>query len=81
LGKNICSVVGVDEDGRVVLRRRMRRQTVHTFAAKLPACTVAMEACCGAPSWAPAGGPGTHSEADVARVCAAVCEGAEERRS
>src|SRR6201996_4367845 len=48
LGKNICSLVGVDEDGGVVLRRRMRRQTVHTFTAKLPACIVAMEACCGA---------------------------------
>src|SRR4051794_28884550 len=32
----------------VVLRRRMRRQTVLTFAAKLPSCVVAMEACCGA---------------------------------
>src|ERR1700747_772822 len=26
----------------------MRRQTVLTFAAKLPSCVVAMEACCGA---------------------------------
>src|SRR5215468_8203445 len=48
LGKNICSLVGVNEDGAVVLRRRMRRQTVLTFAAKLPSCVVAMEACCGA---------------------------------
>src|SRR6478609_11053935 len=48
LGKNVCSLVGVDEDGAVVLRRRMRRQTVLTFAAKLPSCIVAMEACCGA---------------------------------
>ena len=48
LGKNICSLVGVDGDGAVVLRRRMRRQTVLTFAAKLPSCVVAMEACCGA---------------------------------
>jgi transposase len=48
LGKNVCSLVGVDEDGAVVLRRRMRRQTVLTFAAKLPSCVVAMEACCGA---------------------------------
>src|SRR6516165_5378496 len=47
LGKNICSLVGVNEDGAVVLRRRMRRQTVLTFAAKLPSCVVAMEACCG----------------------------------
>lgn len=48
LGKNICSLVGLDESGRVVLRRRMRRPTVVTFTAKLPSCIVAMEACCGA---------------------------------
>jgi transposase len=48
LGKNSCSVVGLDESGAVVLRRRMRRQTILNFAAKLPACVVALEACCGA---------------------------------
>jgi transposase len=48
LGKTSCSVVGLDEAGRVVLRRRMRRETVIAFAAKLPACIAAMEACCGA---------------------------------
>ncbi len=32
----------------VVLRRRMRRDRVLTFAAGLPACVVALEACCGA---------------------------------
>jgi len=48
LGKNSCSVVGQDESGAVVLRRRMRRHTILGFAAKLPACVVAMEACCGA---------------------------------
>src|SRR3954454_10304786 len=48
LGKNSCSVVGLDRAGKVVLRRRMRRETVIAYAAKLPACVVAMEACCGA---------------------------------
>jgi transposase len=48
LGKNSCSVVGLDESGAVVLRRRMRRQTILGFAAKLPTCVIAMEACCGA---------------------------------
>src|SRR3712207_2313124 len=47
LGKNSCSTVGLDESGAVVLRRRMRRQTILGFAAKLPACVMAMEACCG----------------------------------
>ena len=48
LVKNSCSVVGQDATGRVVLRRRMRRETVMTFGATLPACIIAMEACCGA---------------------------------
>jgi len=48
LGKNSCSVVGVDAIGAVVLRRSMRRQTLIDYVSKLPACVVAMEACCGA---------------------------------
>ena len=48
LGKNSCSVVGLDAAGHVLLRRRMRREGVVTLAAKLPGCVIAMEACCGA---------------------------------
>jgi transposase len=48
LGKNSCSVVGLDASGRVVLRRRLQRKTIVTLAAKLPPCIIAMEACCGA---------------------------------
>ena len=48
LGKNSCSVVGLDEGGTVVLRRRMRREGVVAFASKLAPCVMAMEACCGA---------------------------------
>ena len=48
LGKDLCSVVGVDAAGTVVLRRRMRHQTVVKFASGLPRCVMAMEACCGA---------------------------------
>lgn len=48
LGKNSCSIVGLDADGSVVVRRRMRRDGVVAFAAKLTPCTMAMEACCGA---------------------------------
>lgn len=48
LGKNSCSVVGLDGTGRVVVRKRMRRETVITFAASLAPCVVTMEACCGA---------------------------------
>lgn len=48
LGKNSCSVVGLDRAGRVVLRRRMRRDTIIAVGSSLPPCVVAMEACCGA---------------------------------
>src|SRR5215208_6857346 len=48
LGKNSCSVVGLDAGGRVVLRRRLQRDGVVKLAAGLPRCVMAMEACCGA---------------------------------
>jgi transposase len=48
LGKNSCSVVGLDASGRVVLRRRLHRDGVIRLAAGLPRCVMAMEACCGA---------------------------------
>ena len=48
LGKNSCSLVGLDAAGAVVKRRRMRRESVPAFTGTLPACIVAMEACCGA---------------------------------
>lgn len=48
LGKRLCSVVGLDAAGRVVLRRRMARTSVVGFTDELAPCVVAMEACCGA---------------------------------
>jgi transposase len=48
LGKNSCSVAGLDTSGRVVLRRRLHRNSVVKLASRLPACVMAMEACCGA---------------------------------
>ncbi|MBS0641120.1 MAG: IS110 family transposase [Proteobacteria bacterium] len=48
LGKNSCSLAGLDASGAVIMRRRMTREGVVKFVATLPACVVAMEACCGA---------------------------------
>ena len=48
LGKNSCSVVGLNGAGHVVLRRRMQRDSVIKFASGMTPCVVAMEACCGA---------------------------------
>lgn len=48
LGKNSCSLAGMDATGAVVMRKRMTRDAIVTFATTLPTCVVAMEACCGA---------------------------------
>lgn len=48
LGKNSCSVVGLDGAGKVILRRRLQRESLIKLASGLPPCVVAMEACCGA---------------------------------
>ena len=48
LGKNVCSVVGLDASGAVVMRRKVRRETLIALAEKLAPCVVGMEACCGA---------------------------------
>ena len=49
LGKNSCSLAGLDNAGRVAVRRRLRRKSVIEFAASLPVLHRGdMEACCGA---------------------------------
>ena len=48
LGKNVCSLVGLDENGAVVMRRRAKRDVLVEYVGKLPPCIVGMEACCGA---------------------------------
>src|ERR1700680_4479141 len=48
LGKNVCSLVGLDASGAVVFRRRAKRETVGALAAKLSPCIVGMDGYCGA---------------------------------
>jgi transposase len=48
LGKNSCSLVGLDETGAVIKRRRLRPESIPAFTKSMPTCVVAMEACCGA---------------------------------
>lgn len=48
LGKTVCSLVGLDGVGTVVLRRRIKRDGLSAFTAALAPCRIAMEACCGA---------------------------------
>ncbi len=52
LAKYVFEVHGVDNHGKVVVRKRLRRDAVAGFFANLPACLVGMEASNGAHYWA-----------------------------
>lgn len=52
LAKRVFQVHAAGADGGVVLRRKLSRGQVVTFFTELPKCTVAMEACATAHSWA-----------------------------
>lgn len=52
LAKNVFQVHGVDEHGRTVLRKQLKREQVAPFFANLPTCLIGMEACDSAHHWA-----------------------------
>jgi transposase len=45
IGKDVFHLVGFDRDGRLVLRRKIKRLALSTTFEKLPRCIVGMEAC------------------------------------
>jgi transposase len=52
LAKNVFQVHAVDQQGKVVLKKQVKRDQMAAFFAKLPACLVGMEACGSAHYWA-----------------------------
>lgn len=52
LAKNVLQVHGVDERGKVLLKKQLKRDQMITFFANLPACLIGMEACGSAHFWA-----------------------------
>jgi transposase len=52
LAKQVMAVCGMDAEGRVVMRKVLRRDQLLRFTAALPSCVMAMEACGGAHHWA-----------------------------
>jgi transposase len=51
LAKNVFQVHGVDERGKAVLRKQLRRAQVAMFFGNLPPCVIGMEACASAHYW------------------------------
>jgi transposase len=52
LAKSLFHLVGMDERGKIILRKRLTRGEVMPFMATLPRVLVGMEACGGAHDWA-----------------------------
>ena len=52
LAKNLMQVHGVDELGRTVLSKQLKRNQVPPFFANVAPCLIGMEACGGAHHWA-----------------------------
>ena len=51
IAKSVFQVHG-EKEGRIVLRKRLRRKEVEAFFGKLPACLIGIEACGSAHYWA-----------------------------
>jgi transposase len=52
LAKSVFQVHGADEQGKVVLKKQLKRSQMLPFFANLPPCLIGMEACGGAHFWA-----------------------------
>jgi transposase len=52
IAKRVLHAVGMDERGKIVLRKRLSRHDLMPFLAKLPPVRIGMEACGGAHDWA-----------------------------
>ena len=48
LGKTTFHVVGLDEHGKITLKKHFSRASLLVHFANLPSCVIGMEACCGA---------------------------------
>ena len=52
LAKNVFQIHGMDERGKPILRKQLKRDQVAVFFANLPPCLIGMEACSSAHHWA-----------------------------
>ena len=51
IAKSVFQVHGIDAEGRVIIRRQLKRRYVLGFFQKLPPCLVGIEACATSHHW------------------------------
>ena len=49
IAKSVFQVHGIDAEGKVLIRRKLKRRYVPAFFEKLPPCLVGIEACATSP--------------------------------
>ncbi len=52
LAKEVFQIHDVDEHGRALLRKQLRRREMAKYFGNLEPCLVGMEACCSSHHWA-----------------------------
>lgn len=48
LGKSVFHLIGLDEQGKIILKESLSRTQLLGLTANTPTCLIGMEACCGA---------------------------------
>jgi transposase len=80
IAKSVFQVHGVDAEGNVLIRRRLRRRYVLAFFQKLPPCLVGIEACATSHHWSRELKAFGHTVRLMPPgLCEALCQAAEER--
>jgi transposase len=51
IAKSVFQVHGIDAEGKVIVRRQLKRRQILVFFAKLPPCLVGIEACASSHHW------------------------------
>ena len=79
LAKNVFQIHGVDDDGNVVVARRLRRKQLLEFFGKIAPCLIGMEACGTAHYWATRIGEAwSQRPDDAAQLCERLRQAFEE---
>ena len=61
IAKSVFQVHGIDAEGKVVIRRQLKRRYVLAFFQKLAPCLVGIEACASSHHWSREVGPAFRS--------------------
>ena len=80
IAKSVFQVHGVDAEGKVLIRRQLKRRYVLAFFEKLPPCLVGIEACATSHHWSrELKALRTYGASDAAGLCEALRQATEER--